>query len=160
MLLTYNTKFFFSRQHILLISFLLINPTPFLCYVHQFMTPFCVFISVINQLDAQNFCFTISLMTLHVSSTCTHHQEVKIALHSLWYHHTYRWWTIWKRDKILLLLLLLLLLGYEPRYHRSLARSLVTIPSYPGLPCISTLMCCQGPVVQPYFTGNCSAINH
>jgi len=118
------------------------------------------FISVINQLDAQNFCFTISLfhastcfehmcsssggqnsitqplvsshlqsvmiisclymfrahvliirrsklhytasgiikptecddyfMPLHVSSTCAHLQEVKIALHSLWYHHTYR----------------------------------------------------------------------
>ena len=30
-------------------------------------------------------------MPLHVSSTCTHHQEVKIALHSHWYHHTYRW---------------------------------------------------------------------
>ena len=30
-------------------------------------------------------------MLLHVSSTCAHHQEVKIALHSLWYHHTYRW---------------------------------------------------------------------
>ena len=30
-------------------------------------------------------------MPLHVSSTCDHHQEVKIALHSLWYHHTYRW---------------------------------------------------------------------
>ena len=28
-------------------------------------------------------------MPLHVSSTCAHHQEVKIALHSLWYH-TYR----------------------------------------------------------------------
>jgi len=27
-------------------------------------------------------------MLLHVSSTCDHHQEVKIALHSLWYHHT------------------------------------------------------------------------
>jgi len=27
-------------------------------------------------------------MPLHVSSTCTHHQEVKIVLHSLWYHHT------------------------------------------------------------------------
>ena len=27
-------------------------------------------------------------MPLHVSSTCAHHQEVKIALHSLWYHHT------------------------------------------------------------------------
>ena len=29
-------------------------------------------------------------MPVHVSSTCAHHQEVKIALHSLWYHHTYR----------------------------------------------------------------------
>ena len=26
-------------------------------------------------------------MPLRVSSTCAHHQEVKIALHSLWYHH-------------------------------------------------------------------------
>jgi len=30
-------------------------------------------------------------MPLLVSGTCAHHQEVKIALHSLWYHHTYRW---------------------------------------------------------------------
>jgi len=30
----------------------------------------------------------VYFMPLHVSSTCTHHQEVKIALHSLWYHHT------------------------------------------------------------------------
>ena len=30
-------------------------------------------------------------MPVHVSSTRAHHQEVKIALHSLWYHHTYRW---------------------------------------------------------------------
>ena len=29
-------------------------------------------------------------MPLHISSTCAHHHEVKIALHSLWYHHTYR----------------------------------------------------------------------
>ena len=29
-------------------------------------------------------------MPLHVSSTCAHHQEVKIVLHSLWYHDTYR----------------------------------------------------------------------
>jgi len=27
-------------------------------------------------------------MPLHVSSTCAHHREIKIALHSLWYHHT------------------------------------------------------------------------
>jgi len=26
-------------------------------------------------------------MPVHVSSTCAHQQEVKIALHSLWYHH-------------------------------------------------------------------------
>jgi len=30
----------------------------------------------------------VYFMPLHVSSTCVHHQEVKIALHSLWYHHT------------------------------------------------------------------------
>jgi len=30
-------------------------------------------------------------MPLHVSSTCAHYQEVKIALNSLRYHHTYRW---------------------------------------------------------------------
>jgi len=29
-------------------------------------------------------------MPLLVSNTCAH-QEVKIALHNLWYHHTYRW---------------------------------------------------------------------
>ena len=44
-------------------------------------------------------------MPLHVSSTCDHHQEVRIALHSLWYHHTFlgRWirrkfsetWPLW-----------------------------------------------------------------
>ena len=22
---------------------------------------------------------------------CAHHQEVKIVLYSIWYHHTYRW---------------------------------------------------------------------
>ena len=30
-------------------------------------------------------------MPLHVSSTCAHHEEVKIALHSPWYYHTYRY---------------------------------------------------------------------
>jgi len=27
-------------------------------------------------------------MPLHVSSTCAHHQEVKIVLNRLWYYHT------------------------------------------------------------------------
>ena len=30
----------------------------------------------------------VYFMPLHVSSTCARRQEVKIALHSLWYHHT------------------------------------------------------------------------
>jgi len=50
-----------------------------------------IFISVINQLDEQNlFHNNFYFMPLHVSSTCAHHQEVKTALLSLWYHHTYR----------------------------------------------------------------------
>jgi len=50
-----------------------------------------IFISGFNQLDAQNlFHSKFYFMPLHVSSTCAHHQEVKISLHSLWYHHTYR----------------------------------------------------------------------
>jgi len=47
-----------------------------------------IFISVFNQLVAQNlFHNEFYFMPLHVSSTCAHHQEVKIVLHSLWYHH-------------------------------------------------------------------------
>ena len=76
-----------------------------------------IFISVTNQLDAQHFCFTISLFhastcfehmfSKHVEAwnklivkqnfcasswliTDINHQEVNIVLHSLWYHHTYR----------------------------------------------------------------------
>ena len=53
--------------------------------------PANLFISVFNQLDAQNlFHNKFYFMPLHVSSTCAHHQEVKIALHSLWYHYAYR----------------------------------------------------------------------
>ena len=50
-----------------------------------------IFISVFNQLDTQNlFHNKFYFMPVHVSSLCAHHQEFKIALHSLWYHHTYR----------------------------------------------------------------------
>ena len=48
-----------------------------------------MFILVINQLDAQEFCFTISLFRASTCfGTCAHHQEFNIALHSLRYHHT------------------------------------------------------------------------
>ena len=53
---------------------------------HKYQAPF---ISLFNQLDAQNlFHNKFYFMPLHVSSTCAHRQEVKITLHSLWYHHT------------------------------------------------------------------------
>jgi len=46
---------------------------------------FSLFISVFNQLDAQNiFHSKYYFMPLNVSSTYAHHQEVKIALHSLY----------------------------------------------------------------------------
>jgi len=35
-------------------------------------------------------------MPLHVSSKCAHHQEVKIALYSLWYHHTETLVSVWR----------------------------------------------------------------
>jgi len=48
-----------------------------------------IFIVVINHLNAQNVCLQYVYYTsLHVSSIYVHHQEVKIVLHSLWYHHT------------------------------------------------------------------------
>jgi hypothetical protein len=50
-----------------------------------------IYISLFNQLDAQNlFHSKFYFMPVHVSSTCVHHQEVKIALYNIWYLHTYR----------------------------------------------------------------------
>ena len=52
-----------------------------------------VFILVINQLDAQILVFIISLLYTSTcfQHCCAHHQEVKILLYSIWYHHTCRW---------------------------------------------------------------------
>ena len=72
----------------------------FFCYATGFISAFyatcnlnfCVlltvqlsiFVLIFNQLDAQNLFYNkFYFMPLHVSSTCAHHQEVKIALHSL-----------------------------------------------------------------------------
>ena len=57
------------------------------------MVTMIMFISVINQLDAQHFLFySKSISCLYMfRALCAHHQEVKIVLHNLWYHHTYRW---------------------------------------------------------------------
>ena len=49
-------------------------------------------ILVINQPDAQNLFYNKFISCLYMfRAPCTHHQEVKIVLYSLWYHHTY-WW--------------------------------------------------------------------
>jgi len=53
----------------------------FVLLLQQLETVCRVFISVFNQLDAQNlFHNKIYFIPLHVASTCAHHQEVKIAL--------------------------------------------------------------------------------
>ena len=41
-------------------------------------------------------------MSVHVSSTCAHRQEVKIVLHNLWYHHAEanEWYKITKVTKV------------------------------------------------------------
>ena len=47
------------------------------------------FILVINQLDAQNLFHNKFIICLYMfRALCAHHQEVKIVLYSLWYHHT------------------------------------------------------------------------
>jgi len=51
-----------------------------------------IFISVINQLDTNFLFYNKFISRLYMfRALCAHHQGVKIALHSLWYHHTYRW---------------------------------------------------------------------
>ena len=55
--------------------------------------PILSIILVIDQLNTQNSCFTISLLYASTcfEHCCAHHQEVKIVLYSIWYRHTYRW---------------------------------------------------------------------
>ena len=59
--------------------------TTYLCFdVLLTVLYLSIFISVFNQVDAQNlFHNKFYFMPLHVSSTCAHHREVKIAFHSL-----------------------------------------------------------------------------
>ena len=50
-----------------------------------------IFISVINQLDAQNLFYNKFISCLYMfRALSVHRQEVKIVFYSLWYHHTYR----------------------------------------------------------------------
>jgi len=45
---------------------------------------------VMNQHDAQSFCFIISMLYASTcfEHCCAHHQVVKIVLYSIWYRHT------------------------------------------------------------------------
>jgi len=50
---------------------------------------FSIFILAINQLDAQNLFYNKFISCLYMfRALCAHHQEVKIVLYSIWYHHT------------------------------------------------------------------------
>jgi hypothetical protein len=45
--------------------------------------------TVINQLDAQNLFYNKFISCLYMfQAPCSHRQEVKIVLYSIWYHHT------------------------------------------------------------------------
>jgi len=51
-----------------------------------------IFILVINQLMHKIFFYIKFISCLYMFRVPrAHHQEVKIALHSFWYHQTYRW---------------------------------------------------------------------
>ena len=50
-----------------------------------------IFVLVITQLDAQNLFYNKFISCLYIfRAPCAHRQEVKIVLHSIWYHPTYR----------------------------------------------------------------------
>jgi len=62
-------------------------------------------ILIINQLDAQNLFYNkFTSISCHYMfrAPCAHHQEAKIVLYSLWYHHTEtsEWFKITKITKI------------------------------------------------------------
>ena len=38
-----------------------------------------------------SFYYNFIIRLYMLRAPCAHHQEVKILLYSLWYHHTYRW---------------------------------------------------------------------
>ena len=53
---------------------------------------YSLFILVFNQLDAQNLFHNKFISCLYMfRASYAHRQEVKIVLHSPWYHHNYRW---------------------------------------------------------------------
>ena len=66
-------------------------------------THISIFILVISQLDAQNLFYNKFISCLYMfRAPCSHRQEVKIVLYSLWYHHTEtsEWSKITKITKI------------------------------------------------------------
>ena len=76
----------FPSEHSFMSHFLLSS------HVHSDATSYKVNLSqyLTNLMHKNLFHNKFYFMPLHVSRTCAHHQEVKIALHSLWYNHTYR----------------------------------------------------------------------
>jgi len=87
--LWYHHTFYMFRAHVLIIRRSKLHYTTSGIITH---TSTC-FEHMCSSSGGQN-CITHTLVSshlpLHVSSTCAYYQEVKIALHSLWYHHTCR----------------------------------------------------------------------
>ena len=88
---TICNNYFFSTAKMVTRTRVSVRYTYIACLVLTLTVHLSIFILVFNQLDTQSlFHNKFYFMPVHVSSTCAHHQEVRIALHSLWYHHTYR----------------------------------------------------------------------
>ena len=70
------------------LKFLVLRHSSLLCF-----NPFWSILSHYLTNLMHKICFTISsISSLYMfRAHVFHHQEVKIALHSLWYHHSYRW---------------------------------------------------------------------
>jgi len=51
----------------------------------------CINLAITNLMHKIFFYNKFIIRLYMFRALCAHHQEVKIVLHSIWYHHTYRW---------------------------------------------------------------------
>ena len=58
-------------------------------FFYVLLTVHLSIILVINQINAQILFYNKFIICLYMfRALCAHHQEVKIVLYSIWYHHT------------------------------------------------------------------------
>ena len=61
-------------------------------FFNVLLTVYLSIVLVINQINANIFVYNKFIICLYMFRALhAHHQEVKIVLYSIWYHHTCRW---------------------------------------------------------------------